>query len=387
MRLAYYSTIPCEPTFGGPLQIHRHFRERDDFVFMDLNAPEQEPWDGWIPGWVARHPIFLRLCRTRLYPWFIYWSNHGNLRKQGRRLGKEIMVLKADALVTVAYGRRCHVCRIAAKMAKVPLVTFFHDWWPDLVMCKTPKTLALMDRQFRSLARESTLVLAVSQPLLDELGGPSRALVLPPIPSVVSFRLSVEATPRREPRILVYAGTLQGPYGKMVRELGFALLESDNHPWELRAYGPAGDWPADERRILEEAAIYQGYQSNLSERQKVMAKADAFLCVMNFDAADERRVRTSFPSKLLDYLPYRKPILVWGPEKCAATEWASTHRLGPVFTNADATGVSRSLNGEELSVNLWKGWRKNCAALAEALTADSIHTSLVNAFKGELPTK
>lgn len=37
-RLAYYSTIPCEPTSGGPLQFYRHFRERDDYFFADLGV-------------------------------------------------------------------------------------------------------------------------------------------------------------------------------------------------------------------------------------------------------------------------------------------------------------------------------------------------------------
>lgn len=128
VRLAYYSNIPCEPTFGGPLQIYRHFRERSDFDFIDLNPTETPPWDGWLPRRIVESRPFKRLCNTRLFPWIIYASNHSLLRGQARDLARRIREIKADALVTVAYGRRCHVARVAAKLAKVPLVTFFHDW-------------------------------------------------------------------------------------------------------------------------------------------------------------------------------------------------------------------------------------------------------------------
>lgn len=381
-KLAYYSSIPCEPTFGGPLQIYRHFRERKDFDLIDLNVARENLWSDWIGERVASSSIFQRLSNTRLYPWFLSRAYTTRLRRESEILAARIQASGAQAVVTVAYGRRCYVARNAAQLLGLPLITFYHDWWPDLVHAKTPRTHAFMDQQFRALAGESDLIFPVSNALLEELGGHSNAPILPPIPATRApmGRAKVEGRESREKRRLVYAGTLQGPYGKMVRELAFALLQAMDSKWELKAYGPANDWPPNEKEQLIQAGVYGGMLQQGEELDNALAGADALLVVMNFESNDRRRVRTSFPSKFLDYLSYSKPIMVWGPEECAATEWTMTHRLGPVFTTPDASGVSSSLNGEGIAMSAWNGWTKHCEMLAAEFTADSIHASLVSAF-------
>lgn len=121
--LAYYSSIPCEPTFGGPLQIYRHFRERTDFEFIDLNPQYRDPWDDWLPKTIVESRVFKRLCRTRLFPWITYASVHTLLRRQAREVAKKVKETGASALVTVAYRRRFYVARLSAQMANVPLIT------------------------------------------------------------------------------------------------------------------------------------------------------------------------------------------------------------------------------------------------------------------------
>jgi hypothetical protein len=380
LRLAFYSSIPCAPTFGGPLQIHRHFRERDDFEFIDLNPKDAEPWDGWLPKWVVTNRVFKRLCRTRLYPWIIYSSYHTLLGKQAREVARKIKENKADALVTVAYGRRCHVCRTAARLAKVPLITFYHDWWPDLVFGKTPRTLAWLDREFRRLAMESDLILPVSQALFDELGGHPNAVVLPPIPANLPQTTTTGATAdARTKHRLVYAGTLQGPYGTMVRQLAFALLESFETDWELKAYGLANDWPRHEMLKLTEAGVYGGLLEQGDQLNNALSNADALLVVMNFEPEDERRVRTSFPSKLLDYVPFTKPIFVWGPANCAACQWAAHYNLGNQITNPNTSAVVGSLSSNIPDDTNQADFDHHWRVITETFGPDNIHARLAHA--------
>lgn len=356
MRLAYYSTIPCEPSFGGPLQIYRHFRERNDFDFIDLNPVETQPWDGWLPRWIVESRLFKRVCNTRLYPWIIYGSNHTLLGGQARQLARKIRESQADALVTVAYGRRCYVACLAAELSKVPLITFYHDWWPDLVLAKTPRTHVWMDRQFRRLARESQLILPVTQALLDELGGHRNAAILPPIPATRSQRESIDAptqnaNPNRR-RLLVYAGTLEGTYGVMVRELADSLHRQPECGWNLRAYGSATSWPIDERERLASLGVYGGLLAQGPELEAALQEADALLVVMDFLPENRRRVRTSFPSKIIDYLAYRKPILAWGPDDCFAVKLTRQSALGLSITTPSASTARNRLSASNLDVSI-----------------------------------
>src|SRR5436309_2297443 len=131
-RLLYVSSLPCVPTSGGPLQIYRHFRERSDYTFIDLGLGAQNVWEQWIgPRW-SREPAFDRIRRTRLYPLLLaaaYGTGHKRAAKGlVRRLGAQ----RADAIVTVAYGRLAFVARYVAQLLQLPLIAFFHDWWPDL---------------------------------------------------------------------------------------------------------------------------------------------------------------------------------------------------------------------------------------------------------------
>ncbi len=385
MRLAFYSTIPCEPTFGGPLQIHRHFRERNDFDFIDLNPVEMPPWDGWLPRWIVENHLFKRLCNTRLFPWIIYGSYHTLLGRQASKLARHVRESQADAIVTVAYGRRCHVCRIAAKITGVPLITFYHDWWPDLVYTQTPATLRRMDRAFRGLAADSHLILPVTRAILLELGGHRRSKILLPIPADVANRsVAVRQKTDVPENLLVYTGTLQGPYGVMIRDLAFALIAQSRFPWKLRVYGLAGDWPEKDRKELEEAGVYGGLLKQGPDLNAALEAADLLFVVQDFMERNRRRAKTSFPSKILDYLPVCKPILYWGPCDCSAITFANENHMPLQISQPEPSAVMKLLEQYRNS----EGLRQEAKAAAELASnmfeAGAIHTLMVDAIRQSL---
>jgi hypothetical protein len=345
-KLAYYSSIPCEATFGGPLQIYRHFREHNDFEFIDLNQPNMDTWTEWLGSDMANSKVFKRLANTRFHPYLVSRSASTLLGRETRRVATLATEAGAEAMVTVAYGRRCYVARNVAKRLGIPLITFYHDWWPDLVYSKTPGTLQFMDDQFRKLAQDSDLVLSVSTQLLEELGCSSRGVVLPPIPAKCALDepLARQPVAERHGKLLVYAGTLQGPYGAMVRELGMAILAQPDAGWTLRAYGPATDWSVEEREHLTLNGVYGGVLAQGQDLQAALEAADALLVVMDFETENRRRVKTSFPSKILDYAQIGKPIVAWGPEDCFASLFTVEQQLGHCWTKPTANGLIRDLN-------------------------------------------
>jgi len=331
MRLAFVSSIPCTPTFGGPLQIHRHFAERQDFEFFDFSDNKTPEWEQWLGANWGNSRSFKRISNTRLHPYLLAAAFGTRLNRSAKELLPKVLAVRPQAIVTVAYGRQAFVAQRIAEKMRLPLITFFHDWWPDLLYSLTPLTRRWLDNKMRSLARASALVLSVGPELIAELEPHPNAVVLPPIPAALPNELNqpkIEAPLLPKPPLLVYAGTLGGDYGAMIRELGNVYLANPRPQWRLRAYGRADDWNENDRRRLSEAGVYGGYLNQGSPMQAALAQADALLVVMDFEPKNRRRVRTSFPSKILDYAPFGKPLVVWGPEECAAAGFMRSRNVG-----------------------------------------------------------
>ena len=390
MKLAYYSSIPCEPTFGGPLQIYRHFKERDDFEFYDLNPTDPLPWDGWLPRRIVESAAFKRLCRTRIYPWIIYASNHTLLRRQARVLARETKKIKADAIVAVAYGRRCHVCRLAARMAEIPLITIFHDWWPDLVEGLGSSVKAQFDKKFVDLAASSNLILPVTRDLAIALGGHRNAVIIPPIPIVSGTGSDdqSEATIEKPRPLVVYAGNMTGGYGRMLRQLALALGKFNDPPFDLRLFGVAGDWPQKELQELSQAGTYGGVLVAGSDKMRhALQEADFLLVVMDFEPESRRRVQTSFPSKILDYAPFGKPLAVWGPQDCFAVRFTKENELGWVITENNPQNLIAFIASEWNSGQRPVFERNLLRLCQESYSASIIHKKLCNAISSLLHTR
>jgi hypothetical protein len=253
----------------------------------------------------------------------------------------------ADAIVTVGYGRLAFVAQHVSRLLQLPLITFFHDWWPDLVVGLTPRLRKLLDANFGRLASHSDLIFPVTRALSDELGGHRNSVILPPIPASVTSSAAAESSvlaSKRNNQMLVYAGMLSGTYGKLLRGLAHESLAEKSGNWSLRLYGPADDWLEAEQSLLEKSGIYRGSLRQGQELDFALGSADALLVVMDFEPQSCRRVRTSFPSKLLDYARFGKPLVTWAPEHSFATCFSREKQLGLVVTDKSPTQFWKSLN-------------------------------------------
>lgn len=346
MRLLYISSVPCAATAGGPLQIYRHFRERSDFEFVDLNISSQTIWEQWIGTTLAEGRAFKRLRNTRLFPYLLWAAYSTGHERSARALRSRAAAARADAIVTVGYGRMAFVAQHVSRLLQLPLITFFHDWWPDLVVGLTPRLRSLLDARFRRLALQSDLIFPVTRALSDELGGHPNSVILAPIPASVTNSVdsgSSLSASKRNNQLLVYAGVLSGTYGKLLRGLAHDLLAQEGSDWSLRLYGPTDDWPEAERALLEKSGIYRGNLQQGQELDLALSSADALLVVMDFEPQNYRRVRTSFPSKLLDYARFRKPLVTWGPEHSFAVCFSREKQLGLVVTDKSPSQLWKNL--------------------------------------------
>jgi len=335
-RLLYIGSLPCEPFYGGPIQLHRHFVESGDYDFHSIVDPQEGDIPFLMTGCAPIDGAIGRVSNTRFHPNLLALNFLVGERRIASRALNAARSHRADAIVTVAFGPGALAAGEIADRLGLPLITFFHDWWPDLVPCRGIGK-RLLDRRFRHLYRKSTLALCVSPEMREELGDHPNAPVLHPIPAFAPPPAeAVEPQDTARPFRLVYLGTLEGRYGKMAQALARRWLDQPNNSIELALFGPATDWPADLLRAATERGLYGGKRFG-QEAAKVLREADGFLVLMNFEAEDARRVRTSFPSKVLEYCPYGKPLIGWTPSYSSLPRFFRSSNAGLAIDNPSAT--------------------------------------------------
>ncbi len=257
-----------------------------------------------------------RLGKTRLHrfvnDFWVLWDG----RWIDPELPTSIPHPERTIVLTVAHGDGFMAARRFARRHNLPLASIFHDWWPDLVAAHGPMKQRL-ERNFKDLAHESAVAFCVCEGMREALGPMPKAVILPPIPA---SQPKIESAPRdaAQPFKIVCSGNLS-EYGPM---LGDALEESLKHPeilLQVRGSNPA--WSEERKSKMRANGRWLDFAPR-AELDAWLASADAFLVPMVFDPEMRRRMETSFPSKLVEFAQFGKPIVVWGPEYCSAVRWA-----------------------------------------------------------------
>jgi glycosyltransferase involved in cell wall biosynthesis len=325
LRILVVSSVPPAPQAGGELVLHRHLIGHATLATTVVPEPAASPW-------------LQRLKRTRLQA----WANALEVAADGRRwlpgAQRSLAQQRPDVLLTAAHGDGCWAVQRLARQHGLPLVTFFHDWWPDV-----PKLPALMrrrlDRRFLQLYRESSLPLCVCPGMRETLGPHPRAEVLYPIPGAGWPAAAAESAPRQSKFRVVYSGNLHD-YGPGLRA---ALETLDGHAAiELQVRGPNPRWPGEFQQAMRAKGLWLDFAPR-AELEAWLAGADAFLIPMSFDPAQRRRMETSFPSKITDFAGWAKPLVVWGPDYCSAVRWAVGSGTALVVTAGEGSALGAAL--------------------------------------------
>jgi hypothetical protein len=208
-----------------------------------------------------------------------------------------------------------------AELSGLPLISIFHDWYPDASGCPKGWTW-VWDQWFRKLYQRSALAFVVSPGMGRELGDHPNSHLLPPIPAnSESFKAKAgdsTLTPADSSRVrLYYAGHSGGLYAPMLREL-IQAVQGDER-FQLRI---SGSETAQLAEFSQKGKVEVLGFLNGDEWQRAFEEADLLLVVLPFEKRRERHLRTHFPSKLVEYANRGRPILIWGPETSSAVSWA-----------------------------------------------------------------
>ena len=336
-RILYVAVNPPRDTFAGALVMHRHLSRlagRFEYAVAHTSADIAQPGETVIPvrHWVERLR-FTRFGGLAAGVDFI----HGLSIDRGALLAA-IRRYRPDVILVMAEGPLATATRRAAAACKIPMVSIFHDWctaWLDIA----PALQRRSDRELTRLAADSKTVFCVTDALREKLGSPAHARVLLPIPDS-----SVPPPPNGASGFhAVYAGGFSYFQREEMSTL-LAELQRRGQCSQLQVYAPSPPVPDPLYEALRTAGVYQGFKEKRGDLDQALANADTLLVVFPFAARFASFTRYSFPSKLVEYARFGRPILIWAPADSACVRWARRSGAANVVTEPVAAAVATELS-------------------------------------------
>ena len=363
--LVISSVVPNARGSGGELVLHRHLK---------LNPQIQSEVLSW-ERFPLRLKVIGKLREIGLRSLSRAWECSFPVLPSRKIIREQVHSFRPDVLVTVSHGWWHIQARRIAKQLRLPLVSFFQDWWPDFPDIPVAFR-SRVEREFHKTCAASDAAICVSDGMRRELGEPPNALVLHDIPSMTKHECS---TPDLNlPLRVVYFGNLS-EYGPLV-ESALRVLTGSNQV-RLEVFGPTPLWTSGVEKEFRSRGVYRGFIPS-SQLAKSLQNFQVALVVMSFAPVHRRRMTTSFPSKIIDAVQIGLPVVIWGPEYCSAVKWARRQGQGLCVTDPNPLALAQAL--DELAASrseqerLAKGARE---AAAGEFDCERIQTHFVDTLR------
>jgi len=361
---------------GGQLVLYRHLCNRPE---IQLEIYGAEPATS-TPSLLLRR-LMRNLERTRFHQWeqhFWIWQNG---RWMDGLLPNRISQDNRTVVLTIAHGDLSATALRFAQRHHLPLVSIFHDWWPDLPPVH-PDWRRILEKQFRQLYDESTVALCVSEGMRDALGIHAHAQVLYPVPGSLRPRqtqIREKIVPQLGFKILYFGNLFH--YGPMLKS---ALEILKNHPAvRLEVRGSKPNWPEEFKKEMNQHGLWLEFAPETAFASWA-ASADAFLVPLSFEPSLRRQMETSFPSKLVECAQFEKPLVVWGPEYCSAIRWARQDNRAVCVTNPNPSVFCQSLETLAASPLQQERYIAASRAAQKEFAPEKLQTQFISALETAL---
>jgi hypothetical protein len=387
IRVFFLSYTPPLTTWGGAMTFYRHFFERDDFDTLvatdsdDVTAHTlpYEPIRFSAPAW------WKRMCRTRVAPWaygFEYLYGHCFLPTSVHRAAK---TFRPDIVLTVAgsWNWTAMAAQSVARDLDVPLVGSFNDWYDYGAFKAHSCFRGPVERRFREFYQECDLALCTSDGMQGALGPHRNAHVL--YPTGASLRHESHQYRAMHPAVdspftVLFGGSLGDWYGPMMESIISTHL-SIYGTARFRVFGSLQTWSPTFDSFARANGIFLG-QVPFNRLAIEASKADLLLLPMGFGKECFRVESTSFKTKFLDYLSFRRPILIWGPDYCTAVRVAREFDSAECVTSASPHECATAIERLARSPSRRKELMKNATDMYnDRFNPDTIHKGLVSSVK------
>jgi glycosyltransferase involved in cell wall biosynthesis len=347
-KVFFLSFTPPLPAWGSAMTFYRHFIEKNDFdvrVATDAldvhhyNLPYR-PLMFDLPKW------WKRIRNTRFHKWIFGFEGLYGEYFLPKHVLAEARHFRPDAVFTMA-GSWNWVALAAQRMARalgVPLAASFNDWYDYPWLMGHECQREAIEKRFRRFYRECDLALCTSEGMKEALGPHPNAHVW--YPCGAAMPEAVDLFPRTETAYdkiftVFFGGSLGEWYGPMLEEL---VTKSEETFPELRfrIFGGLETWSRAFHERATAAGIFGG-RIPFERLQEEARQADLLLLPMGFNPEAAHIERTSFKTKFLDYLTFRRPIVVWGPEYCSAVRVAREFDSACCVTTRNPLDCARAI--------------------------------------------
>ena len=360
IKVIVISSVTPEPTSAGNMILYRHLTYSDSF-WIHVISHLYPPVSINISSRIVKRLQKTRFAKIGNDLEVIYCGSSWKKILSSNFPYSKHLDKKRTVVLTVAHGDACWAAQHFAQQYHLPLVTFFHDWWPDIPTLHKPFR-NLLENRFFDLYICSDLALCVSCGMKDTLGAHPNSQVIYPIPALLEVQKPHQNRLSEHTEFkVVYSGNLYD-YGSM---LG-SLLETckDNSDIFLQVRGANPNWSTEFATEMRDRNLWLDFAPR-EELNEWLASADAFLVVMSFDLHLRRRMETSFPSKLVEYAQFGKPLVIWGPEYCSAVQWARKGDRSLVITNENPKAFVSALETLKSSPQLQEYYSQQARVAAQ----------------------
>ena len=271
--------------------------------------------------------IFRKIFKLFSKDQYLQYTDGTEAKKIIRHLSSHLKDKNVDVVLCLALGRLGLHGWLLAEQLGVPVVSLYHDWWPEMVKLyheDEPGYHAMVARQFDQLHSKSFRSLSVCRGMADLLPTDGDAQVLYPTPTL---KLSEEDLAQRpspdsiEPLRITYAGSLWAPYGDLLSKLTKELENASELKFQL-----SGDPKYLDAETLERWNAQKIFNPPVSfeEHVEVITKGtDLLLVVMGRDPEESIRMKTSFPSKICNFVNTGNPVMIWAPRGTSLGDFAA----------------------------------------------------------------
>ena len=384
-RLFVLTSQPPLPSWGTSMTLWRHLVERNSFDIMvatNSNLIDQYdvPYD---PIRLKPPKVWKRLCHSRLSPWCNGFQNLYGSRLLGPNFINRVSKFSPDAVLTVA-GSWDYTALTAKRVSNqlgIPLISSFNDWFDYGSFLSHESFRPKVEARFREFYRQSDLSLCTSDGMMEALGTHSNSLILYPTGAKREEQDKYQPIQHDSDRPLrvLFAGSLGDWYGPMMESL-VTECQKQSLPVEFRIYGTLQTWSSSFDDWAKINGVYLG-RIPFEELREKSKWADLLILPMGFDKSCSHIEKTSFKTKFLDYLAFRRPIFIWGPEYCSAVRIAREFDSAECQTSESVSDCAVSLGEMAKAPERRRILLSNADEMYEdRFHPDIIHQHLVDRF-------
>ncbi len=335
MRILLLSNVLPADTTGGALLLYRHFGRMRDVELVGARFKKDVQVDLCSKVMTLRYPRWMeRLTRSRLSGWAETWMDLFGPPASLAEIIKEVRSKSYDLVMTTAQGRESWCALALAQTYGLPLVTVFHDWWPEL-RGRTRAGVNALRRHNLRLARQSRIAFCVSEGMRAKIGNIPQSRLLYPVPSA-EVHTGSGTIPGDDIFRVAHAGALYPMYREVLSGLCGEVARRSNLSFSF--VGP--DMFAD--KALLRLPAYAGYLKG-SALDEFLGNASALIVIAPFEPSHREFLEAYFPSKLTEYCRWGKPIVIWAPEYAAPVRWARQNNCALVATDRAPQAVVEAL--------------------------------------------